>query len=159
MNYNFSDDLEERLYNMLYEASDNGVLAENEFKSWCTNHYSRILDWFEDVLQRESINAIRRGDIQTKKGFFIRTKYIVSSNVYDEAKQLLGLKNFLTNFSKINDAEAEEVVILEEYLIYAQILGISNEVLDTFKGLYPEFIDDFLFYDTELVDDGSHFGI
>ena len=41
----------------------------------------------------------------------------------------------------IKDREAIEVVIFEEYLIYAQIMGIAKEVAKEFKDIYPEIIE------------------
>ena len=52
----------------------------------------------------------------------------------------------------IKDREAIEVVIFEEYLIYAQIMGIAKEVAKEFKDIYPEIIEqsNFSSYDNIL---------
>ena len=44
---------ERKLYEMLYEASEDGVLEKNELKKWCRKRYSRILKWFDDVIRTE----------------------------------------------------------------------------------------------------------
>ena len=59
----------------------------------------------------------------------------------DEAVKLKGLKNFLEEFSRIDDKEAIEVNLWEYYLIFATILGIADKVAKQFKKLYPEIIE------------------
>ena len=58
----------------------------------------------------------------------------------DEAEQLMGLKNFLKDFTLINTREPIEVNLWDEYLMYAQIFGIADEVAKQFKKLYPEIV-------------------
>ena len=53
-----------------------------------------------------------------------------------------GLKNFLEEFSRIDDKTSIEVNMWEYYLIYAQILGIADKVAKQFEKLYPEIIEE-----------------
>ena len=57
----------------------------------------------------------------------------------DEAIHLKGLKKFLLDFSIMPEREYFEVEIWEEYLIFAQLLGIADKVEKQFKKLYPDF--------------------
>ena len=154
----FENEVEQRLYKMLYEASENGILESKEFEKWCRKHYEKILDWFDDVAKEENKKLISMDKIHVEEK---RTFKIFKSNTYNvvpsmmnEAIKLKGFKNFLDEFSRIDDKEAIEVNMWEYYLIYAQILGIANKVAKQFKKLYPEIIenneygysyDDFLF--------------
>ena len=47
----------------------------------------------------------------------------------------------MKEYTLIKDRETIEVVIFEEYLIYAQIMGIAKEVAKEFKDIYPEIIE------------------
>lgn len=157
----FENELETELFNMMYEASKDGVLETNEFNEWCGDNYEKILDWFDSVLDYQtkkylSDNTITTEEI-TKFKIFTSTKYNVNESIKNEAIKLKGLKNFLEEFSRIDDREAIEVNLWEYYLIYAQILGIANKVAKQFKKLYPEIIennqygysyDDFIFINT-----------
>ena len=58
------------------------------------------------------------------------------------AEQMAGLKKFLKEFTLIKEREAIEVNLWNEYLMYAQIFGIAEEVANQFKKLYPEIITD-----------------
>lgn len=157
----FENELETELFNMMYEASKDGILETNEFNEWCGDNYEKILDWFDSVLDYQtkkylSDNTITTEEI-TKFKIFTSTKYNVNESIKNEAIKLKGLKNFLEEFSRIDDREAIEVNLWEYYLIYAQILGIANKVAKQFKKLYPEIIennqygysyDDFIFINT-----------
>ena len=51
----------------------------------------------------------------------------------EEMKLWHGVRNFLIDFSKINDREIKEINVWEKYLVYATALGVSKKVLDTIK--------------------------
>ena len=53
-----------------------------------------------------------------------------------------GLKQYLKEFSRIQEKEPIEVKLWNEYLMYAQIFGMSKEVMEQFKKLYPEVLSD-----------------
>ncbi len=141
----FDSSLEQDLYNMMKEASRDGVLESKEFEKWCNNNYSKILSWFDKIIDDETNKLINEGKItvteKTTFKIFKSKEYVVDSSMMDEAIKLKGLKNFLEEFSRIDDKEAIEVNMWEYYLIYAQILGIADKVAKQFKKLYPEIID------------------
>ena len=157
----FENELETKLFNMMYEASKDGVLETNEFNKWCGDNYEKILDWFDSVLDYQTKKYLSDKTITTeeitKYKIFTSIKYNVNESLKNEAIKLKGLKNFLEEFSRIDDREAIEVNLWEYYLIYAQILGIANKVAKQFKKLYPEIIEnnqygysynDFIFINT-----------
>lgn len=141
----FDNSLELELYNMMKTASKDGILESKEFEKWCKNNYSKILSWFDKVIDYETSILISEGKItETEKVSFkiFKTKVLtVNPCMKDEAIKLKGLKNFLEEFSRIDDKEAIEVNMWEYYLIYAQILGIADKVAKQFKKLYPEIIE------------------
>ena len=130
---------------MMVEASKDGILESKEFEKWCNNNYSKILSWFDKVIDGETAILVHEGKIieqeTTTLKIFKSKKYIVDPSMKDEAIKLKGLKNFLEEFSRMDDKEAIEVNMWEYYLIYAQILGIADKVAKQFKKLYPEIID------------------
>lgn len=132
---------DKELYNWMYEASKDGKLEANEFKKWCSSNYDKILKWFDEVIYFECDELIKENKIaiqDNNKKFFNSIKYVVDPSLMDEAKQMKGLKNFLKEFSSIKEKEPIEVSLWDEYLIYAQIFGIADEVANQFKKLYPE---------------------
>lgn len=144
----FDNEFEQNLYSMMKDASHGGMLETNEFSRWCSNNYTRIFDWFDDALDNQTLELIKQNKIAVEE----KKMKILSSNVYrvqpvmlEEAKKLKGLKNFLLEFSRINEKEAIEVAMWEYYLIYAQILGIADKVAKQFKHLYPELVDNYAY--------------
>ena len=51
-----------------------------------------------------------------------------------EAIELAGLKRYLNEYTLIKERQAIEVQLFEEYLIYAQIMGIAKKVAKEFKN-------------------------
>lgn len=142
--YNCSKE-EKELYDHMYEASIDGILENNEFKTWCQENYSDILSWFNKVFDCETENLVAEGFI-TKEG----NKYLVDSRVKAEALKMAGLKEFFKEFTMIDEKEAIEVKVWKDYLIFAQILGMAKTVAKQFKKLYPDLIpedtyNDFMF--------------
>lgn len=138
-------EVEIKLFNMMKESSGDGILEKDEFKKYCQKHYKEILDWFKDVLDYENDELIKEGMITvgTKRVLgFDKETYFVENQMRDEAIQMKGLKNFLKDFSTIKDRSAIEVKLLNEYLMYAQIFGIAQEVAKEFKRLYPDVLND-----------------
>ena len=138
-----SNEMEDKLYNWMVTASKDGKLEKNEFSDWCKKNYSKILTWFSDVLDYESKMLVNEGKATTTTGGFLYTvtKYLVDDSMMEEAEQMAGLKKFFKEFTKINEKEPIDVKLWDEYLMYAQIFGMADEVADQFKKLYPEVIE------------------
>ena len=149
-----SDDYERRMYDMMYKASGDGILESKEFEKWCRNHYSKVLDWFDDIIEDEKDKLVAEGIItlEEKKslGIFTSKVYTATPALRQEAEQIYGLKHYLLDYTLIPDREAVEVQLFEEYLIYAQMMGIADKVAKEFKKLYPDVIEqsNFNTYDT-----------
>ena len=51
----------------------------------------------------------------------------------EKKKELYALRNFLNDFSRLNEKEIPEVYLWEQYLVYATLFGIGNKVLKSMK--------------------------
>lgn len=160
---NFTNTLEQELYDMLLTASKDGVLENKEFEKWCSNHYSKILDWFNKVINEEKKVLVEDGSlIETEKvtlKVFKSKTYIAQPSLKQEAIELAGLKQFLVDFSDMKNKEAIEVHLWKEYLMFAQIFGIANKVAKQFKNLYPDLITDMNYDNIVFVNTISYNGI
>ncbi len=140
-----TDKYEKELFNMLLKASGDGILENKEFEKWCNNSYSKVLSWFDDIIDREKEELIQEGTITveevTKLKIFTSKRYTATQRMKEEADQLAGLKKYLQEYTLIKEREAIEVHLFEEYLIYAQMMGIAKEVAKQFKDLYPDIIE------------------
>ena len=158
----FDTPLETTLYDYMYKASHDGILESREFEKWCKNNYKKILDWFGKVLDYESRELMQEGMLTktTKKVlFFDTTIYEVNPRMMDEAIKMKGLKEFFNYFKNMDDKEAIEVMLWEEYLMYAQLFGVADEVAKQFKKLYPDVITDYDYESVIFVRNVSYSGI
>ena len=144
-NTSITNETERKLFDMLYTASKDGILENKEFEKWCNKSYSRVLKWFDTILKEQRDLLVQEGliRIEEKKTLKIfKSKiYITAPALKEEAMQLAGLKKFLKEYTLIKDREAIEVTLFEEYLIYAQMMGIAKQVAKDFKEVYPEVIE------------------
>lgn len=158
-----STTLEKEIYDMMYEASKDGILEENEFKSWCKVNYKQILNWFEKALKNENELLASDGslkEIEIKKlGIFKSKTYEETPEFLNEANQLYGLKKYLVEFTNMDTKEAMEVHMWNDYLIYAQMFGIAEKVAKQFKKLYPEVITDYSYDQVIFIHNISYSGI
>lgn len=108
-------EIEQELYDILkMAAGDNKTIDNKEFKKWSKRNNAVLDKWYEKILS-----------------------YFKTDNLKEECESLLGLKKFLLDYSLIDERKHMEVKIWEDYLIYAQILGISEEVNKQFSNIYP----------------------
>ena len=113
----FKKDIEQELYNLLKDAAgDNNIIDTNELQLWTTNHQKELDDWYYHLLKKA--NGV---------------------NLKPIAEYLLGLKKYLLDYSLIDERRHVEVELWEEYLIYSNVLGITNKIYKEFKTVYPDY--------------------
>ena len=135
----FTNESEKKLFVMMHEASENGILDTKGFKKWAQKHYSKFLNLFREIKQNE-INRLKveqhiRNRFDKKE---CKKKMVMDDTIYEDSKKLLGLKIFLEEFSEMKNKEPIEVHLWDEYLMFASVLGIADKVAKQFKNLYPQ---------------------
>ena len=140
-NRQLNNPMETKLFHMMYLASKDGILENKEFEEWCRKSYERVLDWFDSILEEQRKNLVADGLIKYEQGGFWGKKYTATPELKEEAMNIAGLKKFLLRYTLIKDRYAIEVELFEDYLIYAQVLGIAKQVSKQFKELYPDIIE------------------
>lgn len=163
-NIDFLNDSEKEIYDMLYEASKDGILESREFEKWSKNNYKKIFNWFNNVLDCQAEKLIENGNlikIDKKSLFFKYSEYEPNSLFREDIKQVKGLRKFLIDFTNIKNREAIEVMLYDEYLMFASIFGIAAKVAKQFKELYPDYIQnyDFDYDDITFINTFSSTGV
>lgn len=145
---NVDNEIENGLLKILITpAGPNKILEAKEFKKWSKKNYSEVSSWFSSIDDQVELNLEKEGLItltqETTQGMFGTSKNITIKNVNpklkEEAAQLKGLKKFLLDFSIMPEREYFEVKTWEEYLIFAQLMGIADKVAEQFSKIYPNF--------------------
>lgn len=141
LNPSFQNPVEKKLFDVMFEASKDGILESNELTKWCRNHYSKYFSIFSDMTKSTIDNFKMSGDIRkrvNKKE--CKAKFVMSDKIYEESSKVFGLKMFLDEFSSMKDKEVMEVKVWDEYLMFAYLFGIADKVAKQLKKLYPEVV-------------------
>lgn len=135
----FDNELEQKLFDMMYKASRDGILENKELERWAKNNYTKFFKLFEEINDQEIEKLKDNGLIYKRKDRKeCKKKKVMDDKLYEESLKLYGLKRFLEDFSKIDTKEVLEVKLWDEYLMFAYLFGIADKVAKQLKNLYPE---------------------
>ncbi len=140
--------VESLIYEFLKRVSgNNNTLEKKEIKNYCsvngkyilTNLFKRIIENIQKDLETQGYITVE----PPKNYIFFKTqpKIILSNEIINEYQNLIGLKNFLSDFSLIEEKRHLEIPLWEDYLIFANLLCVADKVKSQFKKIYPDFND------------------
>lgn len=135
------------LYDMLLEASGgDGILQSNELQNWCKSNYSQLDGWLEsaDGAGSRALNASGIiADIKSKVffGLIPVTRTSFTEKGTETMNKVLGFKKYLHEFTIINERKPVEVQLWDDYLVYANVFGIAEQVTKDFNDLYPTYFE------------------
>ncbi len=110
--------LESRLYSFIKEAAgEDGILQKNELQRWANRHGETLYEWGQDVWNGATIWTMKPED----------------------ARQVFGLRRFLKDFTMIKDRGGVEVKLWNNYLIFASLYGIADQLMKDFRKVCPEY--------------------
>ena len=110
--------LEQELFGFFKEAAgDDSILQKKELKKWAGKNGNRIYAWQSKVPGNYSLKTLDPVDV----------------------RQVFGLRKFLKDFTLIHDRGAVEVKLWNNYLIFASLYGIADQVYKDFKKVCPEY--------------------
>ena len=123
------DSTEKGLWSIMLEASGpNKVLEEKEFSSWAKKHPSRLVNWTQSV-KATGLSKLRSG------GYYRSSLYTDEGRI--ENRKLIGFKKFLEDTTLIKQRTSPEVALWREYLIFASLIGIADQVAKELKDIDP----------------------
>ena len=119
-----------KLYNMIKEASgSNLILEKSELKRWADHNYKQLVGWPDEV-SGDGFAALG-------EGHYAKTINSLNEEGQKEAVKVIQFKNFLKDFTLVEERGAIEVKMWKQYLVFAQLYGIADRVAKQFKKLYP----------------------
>lgn len=143
-----TDPIEQELYLMMQEAAGrDGDLQDKEFYNWSSRHYRRIYTWYARFVGAGEDALFARGDFieeeeKTFLGLMKQKKRSLTPLGERHVEELLGFQQYLTDFTLVNERQAVEVALWDDYLVYATMYGIADRVSEEFHDLYPGYFDD-----------------
>lgn len=132
---------EQKLWDMLQHASgEDHKLQEKELYNWSKSNYDRVEEFYNavDFAGREA--GTEHGDIGLVPRRVLLTHQEVSGLTETGAERavaMMGFKKYLQDFTIINERQARDVGLWKDYLIYAALFGIADEVAKEFKDILP----------------------
>ena len=129
------------LWSMMLEASgDDRILQEKEFTSWSSKNKKRLYNWTEKMTTMgkgtfRSKGWMRSGD----------TRFTVKGQ--EQARNLIGFRKFLEDFTLIGQRESAEVHLWQDYLVYGALFGIAEKVARQLKDIDPVLFERTVGYD------------
>jgi len=125
-NYNndFDNANEADLFNLLQSKKKKAFIKLSIFNS------GLIFKKIDDILLTET-------SIMRKEGKLLRIdeEDVITDVIKEDLDIVYGFRNFLLNFGMIYEKYPEEVKLWEEYLIYAELLGVAKRVKKEFNRL------------------------
>ena len=110
-----------KLYDIMrLSAGDDLVLQPNELKKWMHSHETEVMDFMKSIDNKISMK-------QAKKSI-------------DDVRKVFGLKKFLSDFTLANERHLSEVALWNDYLVYATLYGVADQVMADMKKLNPEYL-------------------
>ena len=142
------DAYEEYLYTLLgYAAGEDGILQKKELKNYFTKNPKRLRD-FISKSEIEGADYIRHH--KCFQGPICNRLKCLTPTGKSELGELLGLKEYLLDFSLIGERGIQEAVIWQDYMVYATLFGISKQVMKQFKELCPEIYQELVDYEQNM---------
>ncbi len=134
------DSVASDLWSMMLEASgSDGVLQDKEFSTWSRRNSRRLYNWTEKI-QTMGINNLR------SKGWMDLGKHYTTPG-QQEARKLLGFREFLKDFTLTGERNVIEVHLWQEYLVFGALLGVADQVAKQLKDIDPVLFEKTVGYD------------
>ena len=113
-----------KIHNIFKDAAGSDTILE-----------PRELKSFMRSSKNESITDSFINTLHTKTGI---THY---KDRLDEVRQVFGLKKFLKEFSLLDERHVNEVALWKDYMIFATLFGIADQVIKDMKKINPEYFN------------------
>ena len=125
--------LEAELYSFIKAAAGgDGILQKNELKRWAESNGKALYKWGKKAFP----DGVTIWTIEP-----------------DETRQVFGLRKYLKDFTLIKDRGVVEVKLWNNYLVFAALYGIADQLIKDFRKVCPEYFN--LSSAAELLEDNT----
>lgn len=139
--------LEHQLYEMLSIASGgDNILQEMEMYRWAKQNYkivNKLMKNFEESGKAMLKEMGHLGTITSTGAFgiLLTTQDAFTDSGREQMFAIKGLKNFLKDFTIMNERPPEDITLWDKYMIAAQMFGMADKVAEKFRHIYPAYFE------------------
>jgi hypothetical protein len=132
--------VEQTLYRILTDITDgNHILWTSDIEKHAKELEKKLAVWAEEVKQNGEKELMRLGAAATnQKGIISLTSF-----GFEQAVKIIGFQKYLMDMSKPRDDKAAPRELWGDYLVFATLFGIGEQVLKSMKALDPTHFDSF----------------
>jgi len=132
--------VEAKLYRMMKDASGmDQILQDKEFSNWSRRNTSRVSAW-ASLISTEGLSKLMT------KGY-VRGMGRFTDEGKAKARELVGFKKFLEEFTLVSERETMEVTMWQDYLVFASLFGIADKVAKQLQDINPQAFEEQMVYD------------
>ncbi|MCR5004166.1 MAG: DUF2207 domain-containing protein [Bacteroidales bacterium] len=126
---------ERDLFDMMKEAAgDDVILQDKEFSRWSKRNAVRVDKWLREVDIEGRATVVGNG-FSSWGGTFTEAGK-------QEARNTLGFKKFLSDYTLIDERRTQEAVVWSDYLVFGALYGIADKVAKELSDIAPKALAD-----------------
>lgn len=142
-------DLESELFDMFVAAeNEDEKVDQHDFSAWVKNNRSKMRNWNKNM-QKQSLDRLNElGVYRTRKRkfpFIKKEKHNLTDVGMELKETIFQYMTYLEDYSLLNEHDAINVKLWDEIMIWAAILGITEEVYKQFSSLYPAYANESIY--------------
>lgn len=132
--------VEQSLYEILtFDTDGDGILWTSDIKKRAEALYEKLTAWAEEVKSDGKEELIRSGAAATDIKSTVR--FTVSG--FEQAVRILGFQKYLTEMRRQREDRTVPRELWGDYLVFATLFDIGEQVLESMKDLDPAHFDSF----------------
>lgn len=133
----FESSLERTTWKILEDVAVNNKITNDKMSKYFKRNDTSIKEAVDESKEKTKSNLSEIGIIKyDDKG----ETFAFTEEGKEQYKNTFGFKQYLKDFTIINEREAREVTLWDSYLILASVYGIADEVEKQFEKLVPNFM-------------------
>lgn len=143
----FQSEFEQRFWELLSNAANSdGILYDDQLKKSAQKQYQEIQKIETDLANKSKKQLVKmrylaEGEVKFMGGL---TAKVIKGTERGETlfNHIVQFKNYLDDFSLINEREMKEVALWDDLLIWASLYGIADEVAKQLERFYPSYFEE-----------------
>ncbi|WP_307683396.1 DUF2207 family protein [Trueperella bonasi] len=140
----FRSDVERTYWDFIVRAArDDATLQRKEIEKFTRRNSDSVGSWQSSARAYSREKLKEQGLVETFEtttfGLFTRTHTRINQEGMELKNRIQGFKNYLRDFSLLNERGASNVLLWDEYMIWAGFLGIAEEVARQFNIVDPTY--------------------